>query len=79
MRVSSSAGAQNVHVGIRERRGDRRRRGQHLDVGLQGLAAEIERGWRYFWRQRGIEPPPVSRTAAGLLPLETFYDRGSLA
>lgn len=50
MSVTSSAGGQNMRVGRREslRRGD--------------LFHAIEAGWRYFWGQRGIAPPPVSKT-----------------
>lgn len=67
MSIASSAGGQNVKVGIRDRACDRRALGQlPLHAYCTGSAAAVDRGWKFFWRQRGIEDPdPVSNSFVG--------------
>ena len=31
-----------------------------LNCNLQELHKEIDKGWRYFWKKRGLEEPPCA-------------------
>jgi len=43
------------------------------------VSGDADRGWRYFWRQRGIEPPPtVSRYHVGAFDLPGLKGSGGL-
>lgn len=66
--ICSSAGRQNLLVGIRENNPRRAEIGQAEFLTEWGLISDIRRGVEHFWRKRGMTPPPVSQTRIDFNP-----------